>query len=160
MHMPLNHIKNKLLFLMISAGLVTKTFVFDFVKIRGDSMSSSFLDNEICMNIKAYRNINRYDVVIARAEKMTLVKRVIGIPGDIIIFSGNSVFINENRIDPKYDFPTVSTHLSFKVGRDEYFLLGDNRNHSLDSRKLGCFKRRSIIGRAVKLPGIFGNLKE
>ena len=82
-----------------------------------------------------------------------LIKRLIGLPGETIEFRNQSVYINGSKLDEPYlNEPCQSTfcpdqHWDLKA--DEYFFMGDNRNHSRDSRAFGAIKRQQIVGRAL-----------
>lgn len=83
------------------------------------------------------------------------IKRVIGLPGDTITFSENGVYRNGELLDEPYvnpdEIPNYSMWLnkSFTVGKDELFVMGDNRNHSSDSRYIGCIKQNSVLGKVI-----------
>jgi len=90
-----------------------------------------------------------------------LIKRIIGLPGERIRIEGNSIFINGAPYKADYTYKPV-THPDdlefrygyledFKIPKDEYFVLGDNRDESEDSRYWGTVKRQNILGRFVKV---------
>jgi len=82
-----------------------------------------------------------------------LIKRLIGLPGEKIEFRNQSVYINGTKlIEPYLHEPyqiAFCSDQSWNLGVDEYFFMGDNRNHSRDSRSFGAIKRKQIVGRAV-----------
>ncbi len=82
-----------------------------------------------------------------------LIKRLIGLPGETIEFRNQSVYINNTKLtEPYLNEPCRSTSCpdkSWTLGVDEYFLMGDNRNHSRDSRSFGAIKRKQIVGSAI-----------
>jgi signal peptidase I len=82
-----------------------------------------------------------------------LIKRLIGLPGEKIEFRYQSVYINGTKlIEPYLNEPCQIAYCpdkSWNLDVDEYFFMGDNRNHSQDSRAFGAIKRRQIVGRAV-----------
>ncbi len=82
-----------------------------------------------------------------------LIKRLIGLPGETVEFRDTAVYINGVRLDEPYlNEPCDTIHCGERVwvlGPDEYFLMGDNRNHSRDSRSFGPVQRERIIGRAI-----------
>ena len=149
--------------------------VCERVIINGQSMEKNFHDSDVCWADKRYETIERYDVVVADVNGELIIKRVIGLPGDMICISDGSVYINEEKISPEYDFETfpdgtkeyekldtgngyilttddgetVSDEASFYCSDDEYFLMGDNRQHSADSRLIGAIKREDITGKIV-----------
>lgn len=144
-------------FFYFFATIVVVAFVIYFrsnicarVIVNGPSMQPTFHENDICWAIKNYE-LERYDVVVTNAEKgKHLIKRVIGLPGDQIKIQDGTVFINDEKINTEYDFFTESNgSVEYVCGDNEYFLLGDNRQNSSDSRKLGNFDRESIKGKVV-----------
>jgi signal peptidase I len=85
-------------------------------------------------------------------DEDTLLKRVIGLPGDTIAFSSNAVFINGRQlVEPYLADPakTLYQPLELTLGPHQYFVMGDNRNDSMDSRDLGPVDDSAIRGRAV-----------
>jgi signal peptidase I len=82
-----------------------------------------------------------------------LIKRLIGLPGEQIEFHNQSVYINGVKIDEPYlkepCKATLCPDESWTLSADEYFLMGDNRNNSRDSRVFGAIKRKQIVGRAI-----------
>ncbi len=78
-----------------------------------------------------------------------LIKRVIGLPGDVVVIEGNQVLVNGSPIDEPYlDVVRMSDDGPFTVGLDEVFVMGDNRNFSFDSRGFGPIPLDDLIGRA------------
>ena len=120
------------------------------VIVNGPSMQPTFYENDICWAIKNYE-LKRYDVVVTNAETgKHLIKRVIGLPGDQIKIQDGTVYINDEKINTEFDFFTESDgSIEYVCGDNEYFLLGDNRQNSSDSRKLGNFESDDIDGKVV-----------
>lgn len=149
----------------IAVWLIT-TFIVKPVRVDGKSMYPTLMDEDIgVMNIisRKLSGVKRFDVVIVKNERMNedWVKRVIGMPGDSIYAKDDVVYVNGKAIDEPYldnehanavrargdnftsDFDEVI------LGDDEYFLMGDNRINSSDSRVVGPFKGEDIIGKDV-----------
>ena len=99
----------------------------------------------ICTRISS---ISRFDIVVVNQYGKKIIKRVIGLPNEIMEYKDNQLYINGNEIK---DSKKVGFTKDFKVklGSDEYFCMGDNREHSLDSRKYGAYKRKQIIGEKI-----------
>lgn len=81
------------------------------------------------------------------------IKRVIGLPGDTVKFLGTQVYINDVLLDEPYINEPCTFQkcpdMSWTLGEDEYFFMGDNRNHSEDSRVFGPVSRQYIVGEAL-----------
>lgn len=140
--------------IVIIVVLLFKQFFFAPVRVNGSSMDNTLKDKEILLlNIIDYKlndNIKRYDIVVVDIEKEFLIKRVIGLPGDIVRCVDNKLYINGKEIKEEYAKGETS-NFEVKVRDDEYFVLGDNREVSLDSRAFGSFKRNQIVGKTTHI---------
>jgi len=103
-----------------------------------------------------YQNPTHGDVIIFKNpqdENQDFVKRIAGCPGDTIEIKDNHLFLNGKKSDEPYALDTPGEPLKnfgpFVVPKDEYFVLGDNRNNSLDSRVFGAIKRHAIEGKVI-----------
>ena len=110
-------------------------------RVVSGSMEPTLMTGDICFyNRMAYifHGPKRGDIVLFKVagEKAYLAKRIIGLPGDHISFIDGVVFINDTLLEEEYIGDDVKTlcWLSFDVPENSYFVLGDNREHSLDSR--------------------------
>ena len=102
----------------------------------------------------------RGDIVVIKSPAdpaVHFIKRVIGLPGETITVSNGSVLINGQPLDERYANSRTDTSTghfliegqSFKIPDDNYFVLGDNRDHSSDSRAFGPITKDKIVGHAV-----------
>jgi len=137
-------------------------FLFQPHQVRGNSMYPNFYDLEYLLTDKiSYRfsQPERGEVVIFKAprnEEYEYIKRVIGLPGEKIRIREGNVFINDKLINEAYlpsEFYTRGGSFSaedqtIKIEEDKYFVLGDNRSHSSDSRDWGSVPRENIVGKA------------
>jgi signal peptidase I len=141
-------------------AIVSIVFIYQPVKVEGTSMMPGLTDQErIFINKFTYRlglgSIERGDTVVFEFPGDTsksYIKRVIGLPGDHVRIDGGKVFVNDASLDEDYvesDYrDDVSMH-EITVKPEEYFVLGDHRNSSSDSRVWGTVPRKYIYGKAV-----------
>lgn len=148
--------------LMISVvlAILVILFLYQPVKVEGTSMMPALVDQErIFINKFVYRfgigEIQRGDLVVfwfPADPTKSYIKRVIGLPGDTVEVDSGSVLVNGKPLNEDYVLEEYRDRLSmapFKVGEDEYFVLGDHRNSSNDSRSWGPVPRKYIYGKAV-----------
>jgi len=142
--------------------VVCYLFLFQPHQVKGNSMFPNYHDGEYILTDKvSYRfgNPVRGDVVVFRSpqnKEVDYIKRVIGFPGETIKIEAGSVFINNQKLNENYlpadHLTTGQSFLTegqeFVVPQGEYFLMGDNRNHSSDSREFGSVEKEEFIGRA------------
>lgn len=154
-----NIIKEILNYLLIILLVVfIRLFLFDPVKVDGPSMNTTLSDGEVLiLNKIKYKTeeIKRFDIVVAKADNTRIIKRVIGLPGDTIYCKDNEIYVNGKKIDNSFastktdDFKLEDIGFT-KIPGDKYFLLGDNRKVSLDSRynEIGLVSKDNIVGKA------------
>lgn len=151
----------------IIVAAILAAVVISFVRptiVKQTSMQDTLNPNDyIIMYRRAYsgdKEPKRGDIVIFKSElqdengkNKLLIKRVIGLPGDKITINDGKVYINDREYDESYlkDGYTTGSVNNFKVPKGEYFVMGDNRVVSIDSRysEVGCIKKDAIKGRAV-----------
>jgi signal peptidase I len=144
-------------------AVVLIVFIYQPVKVEGTSMTPTLQNDErIFINKFTYRfglaSIARGDTVVfwyPQDPTKSYIKRVIGVPGDRIRVDGGQVYVNGGLLDEDYVPPINRDSVSWKDGeeqivpKDKYFVLGDHRNSSSDSRTWGYVPRDNIYGRAV-----------
>ncbi|MBR2828743.1 MAG: signal peptidase I [Bacilli bacterium] len=135
--------------LIILVVLFMKYHVITPIHVRGDSMLNTLHNGDIMLlNIIGYqfKPIKRFDIVVVREDKEWIIKRVIGLPGEEIEYKDNQLYVNGKKVKDKY--PSKKTgDFKVKVAEGYYFVLGDNRTNSADSRVFGSFPRKSILGK-------------
>ncbi|MGI5997238.1 MAG: signal peptidase I [Lutispora sp.] len=139
-------------------AFVLKTFIFQIAYVKGPSMEPTLYEGQILIVSKLNYRIGapkRGDIVVLsdNLEHKDLIKRVIGLPGEKIDIRDGFVYINGELLEEKYiSVPTYEYGFEgSKVPEDKYFVLGDNRPESRDSRSgsLGFVERENIMGKAV-----------
>jgi signal peptidase I len=142
----------------IAAAIFIVIFVVQPVKVEGTSMQPRLVDQErIFVNRFIYRfeNIHRGDIVVfwyPRDTNKSFIKRVAAIPGDVIEIREGAVYVNGSEVKEPYLKPEFRDNESFHkavVPPDQYFVLGDHRNSSNDSRNWGFVPRSLIYGKAI-----------
>ena len=139
--------------------LLIKKFIVAPIKVVGPSMKDTLLDGDIMLLDKmTYRfsDIERFDIVVIRHEDELIIKRVIGIPGDTIEYKDNKLYINDKIYEEPFlatgtnteSFDLESATSKRVVPDNNYFVLGDNREESKDSRMIGFVNKKIIEGKA------------
>ncbi|MFH1789968.1 MAG: signal peptidase I [bacterium] len=150
--------------------IVIRFFVISPGKTNGPSMQPTFVDNDLFFVNKIvylFTEPKRYDIVqiIDPEDQKLMLKRIIGMPGEVIIIKRGKVFVRvigetqeRQIIESDYLDSRVYTKLmgqnrplTYVVGDGQYFLLGDNRPKSTDSRYYGPVLRTNITGRIIEI---------
>lgn len=148
--------------LAVGVFLVLYLLVMQPHKIKGSSMFPNFIDAEYLLTDKLtyrFKEPQRGDVIVFRSpadENEDYIKRIIGLPGDEVSLNENHIYINGKYLDEPYLDSSVITQGSkflaegdkITVPSDQYFVLGDNRTASSDSRAWGFVPKKDINGRA------------
>lgn len=149
-------LRDLIISLAISAFIIV--FLYQPVKVEGTSMMPSLEDQErIFVNKFVYRlePIERGDIVVFRYPRdpsKSYIKRVIGMAGDRIRIDGGQVYVNGQALDEGYvpaEYTDTRSYPEITVPTDSYFVLGDHRSMSNDSRDFGPVDQGFIYGKAV-----------
>jgi signal peptidase I len=140
---------------------VISTYFVQSVKVVGSSMLPTLHDSDhYLLNrwVYHFRSPSREDIVVIRDPSANCfsVKRIIGIGGDSVFLKDGAVYVNGRKLDEPYLPNGVPTYACGKIqeqlitcGKDQFFLLGDNRMNSADSRIYGPVPRQNILGMIV-----------
>jgi signal peptidase I len=156
--------------------MITYLLLIQPHQVKGESMSPTLENGEYILTEKISYKIGqpkRGDIIVFKAPPQPtdeFIKRIIGIPGDEILIDKGKVYVNGEKLKEGYLPAGSETRTGndretqrIKLGPDEYFVMGDNRNNSYDSRAWGPVKRAKIIGRAWLVywpPSRFGFIPE
>ncbi len=138
---------------IILAVVLIRTFIVTPAIVDGGSMDNTLENGQLVLiNKFIYRfdDINRFDIVVINndADSDKIIKRVIGLPNEIIEYRDNILYINGKKVEAEIGFIDTEDFIA-KTGENEYFVLGDNRPISKDSRYFGSFKKNKILGRVT-----------
>lgn len=130
--------------------VLIRTFIITPVRVDGDSMKNTLKNGDILLLYKL-GSINRLDIIVLDEEKDNekIIKRVIGLPGETVAIKKGKIYINDKVIDDEYAYGETSDYDKVTLEDDEYFILGDNRLISKDSRYFGPIKKSEIKGKIV-----------
>lgn len=131
--------------------LVVSKFVFSFAFVHGVSMSPTFSDKQLIFINKIDKNYNYNDIIIFKKQNRKLIKRVIAVPGDIIVIKDNSLYVNNNYYENINIEWFYFNQKDYQLKDEEYFVLGDNLLNSIDSRynEVGLVYKNEIIGKVI-----------
>lgn len=135
---------------IIFVVLFIKAYIVAPIQVNGDSMYSTLKDGDIMiLNKIKYltKGVERFDIVVVDDDETPIIKRVIGLPGEVIEVVDNKLYIDGKHYKEPYLDEDVETYdFSEKVSDDCYFVMGDNREKSKDSRIIGCVSKDKIEG--------------
>nr|WP_221635597.1 type I signal peptidase SipZ [Listeria aquatica] len=146
----------------IILALIIRFYLFVPIMVDGVSMMPTLRDGDRVI-INRFDKIERFDVIVFREGKTDYIKRVIGLPGDEIEYRSDVLYVNGKRYEEPYldtyrkkmkegylteNYSTKEMLKDGKVPKDTYFVLGDNRRASRDSRIVGPISKSKVLGTA------------
>ena len=168
-------IKDWLLTILITIIVIfiIRTFIFSPVVVEGESMMPTLHDGDRLFINKIGKyvgELERFDVIVFKTKKdKYYIKRIIGLPGDELKFENQKLYINGKLIDEPYVIPdslqndfTIKSLYGYEViPENHYFVLGDNRENSNDSRKrfIGLIHEKKILGSANQVVWPISSIK-
>ena len=133
------------------AGFI-RIFFFDTYIITNKSMQPTLDEGDEILLIKKnfiFNRIKNFDIIVFRMGENNLVKRVIGCEGDRIEIIDRELYLNNDLIKYEYYIFDEEYNTSYIIGKNQYFVLGDNISVSEDSRSFGLINESDIIGRVI-----------
>ena len=146
--------------IIIFVVALIRTFIITPVRVKGSSMYPYLKDKEILILNKMDKNYKRFDIIVADTSDINdkkIIKRIIGLPGESIEYKDCKLYINgeetKDAVDECItdDFSLEKIHGYVVIPENYYFVMGDNRRNSDDSRgqKIGLISKNQIQGKAV-----------
>ncbi|MFJ1627634.1 signal peptidase I [Marinilactibacillus psychrotolerans] len=161
-----------ILYIIVLTGIfyLIQMFLYAPVSVEGESMAPTLEDGDKLL-LNKFSDYDRFDIIVFPAPDdpdKQYIKRVIGLPGDKIRYSDETLYINDNEVDEPFldggadlsssedaiggtinEFSLESLQGVETVPKDQYFVMGDNRNNSRDSRYFGFVSRDTITGKTT-----------
>ncbi len=136
---------------IIIAVIIIRSFIVTPALVNGSSMDNTLKDGQLVLinkYIYRFKDINRFDIVVVKNEEDSdnIIKRVIALPNEKIEYKDNKLYINDKFIKTNYKFKKTED-FEYETKSGEYFVMGDNRVVSKDSRILGAFTKKEIVGK-------------
>ena len=142
-----------ILAVVAAVTILVATLILPIYQIHGSSMETTFWPGDIVIAVKN-TDIERKDIIAFNYNNKVLVKRVIAVPGEVVnVDRYGQVFVNEKPLNESYlskkSSGQTNIEFPFKVPEGRYFVMGDNRETSLDSRNtaVGCVTEEQIVGK-------------
>lgn len=135
--------------IIIVTVILIRIFIVTPIRVNGHSMDPTLKDKEILLLKKYDHNFERFDIIVFHYQKDHLIKRIIGLPGETVVYRNNRLYVNGKYIKENYLPKNVKTNdfvVNEKIPKGYYFVLGDNRGNSSDSRILGLISEKQIEG--------------
>lgn len=148
-------ISNQFFFFMLLIFVILRILFITPVKVEGSSMQPTLNSGNRAFALKISSNLSRGDIIIFEYDQKIYVKRIIGTPGDKLVFTNNEIKINDKLLEEEYlitypentDFLNDKESIELEVPQKSFFVLGDNRLNSIDSREFGVISEDRIVGK-------------
>ena len=149
----------KMIIIVVVVVLVVNNVVLINAKIPSESMENTIMTGDRYFGLRIsylFEEPQRQDIIVFKFpddESRVFVKRIIGIPGDIVEIKNDTVYVNGEQLEEPYlkEPMSLGQNMVFEVPADSYFVMGDNRNISNDARYWNntYVKKEQIIGKAI-----------
>ncbi len=136
--------------IIVLVVLIIRSFIATPVRVNGSSMETTLLNGETMILNKLaikVKGVNRWDIVVIKTSDSFIIKRVIALPGETIKYEDDTLYINNKEVKDNYSLSETEDFKEIVLDKDEYFVMGDNRYVSQDSRVVGPIKKETIIGK-------------
>lgn len=165
----------KYIVISLAIALILRGFLFIPMMVEGNSMNPVLMNRDMIL-VERFTKIRRFDVIVFQEGNTTYIKRVIALPGEQVEYRNHQLYINHKQVEEYFkdsqlskkeqslyydmnDFSLNDLLGVEKLGRDSYFVLGDNRRISKDSRSFGTISSEQILGKAIGIYYPFYHIK-
>ena len=132
--------------IIVIAVVLFRSFIATPILVKGRSMYDTLSGNEM-MILNKLAKIDRYDIVVVDNEVDDyIIKRVIALPGETIYCEDSEIYVNGKKIKDDFAYGETYDFTEIELQDDEYFVMGDNREISKDSRLIGPITKKEIKG--------------
>lgn len=140
--------------IVIVLVVLVRSFIITPALVDGASMEPTLQNNNlVLLNKLDYRlnEIKRFDIVVVKIGNEKLIKRVIGLPGEHIEYKNNVLYVDGFVVEENFNHAETTDFKLENIGfltipGDQYFVVGDNRTNSTDSRMIGLIDKKDILG--------------
>ena len=152
----MNKIKELVPYIVITMIVILiRMFIISPVRVDGTSMYPTLSNNEFLLLSKYDQSYDRFDIVVLKYRNERLVKRIIGLPGETVEYKNNTLYINGKEMEEPFINTNTDDFNLNELGYDKipenyYFVVGDNRGSSWDSRMIGLINNKDLQG-TIKL---------
>ena len=134
--------------------VLIRSFIATPVIVSGDSMVPTLKNKQLLLLNKINYKINdikRFDIVVIDVDNKEIIKRIIGLPGENVLYRNNKLYVDGHELENDYNFDVDDFSLKTicncsHIPEDKYLVLGDNRTVSADSRIIGLIDKKDIKG--------------
>lgn len=149
--------------IIIGIIILLRIYVLTTAEVIGTSMEPNLVDGNIMLVDQLSSRLNkieRFDIIVFKYDSPSyLIKRVIGLPGETVKYIDNKLYINNELINEKFKTNGQVEDFEIVVAENNYFVMGDNRIDSVDSRKFGPISKDKIIGKPFIVVWPLNNFK-
>ncbi len=139
--------------IVIGVIILIRVYCLTTAEVIGPSMSPNLIDGNILLIETITPKLNRYSrfdlVVVKYSSPSYIIKRIIGLPNDKIKFDNNSLYVNGELVIQNFKFEGTIEKLDITVPANKYYVIGDSRDESEDSRVFGPINEYDIIGKPI-----------